>query len=204
MATGFSLIELLVSLAVLAIIMVIGIPALLNSLHHAKLEGIVRQAATLAQRARLEAIKRNRTTMLFADTAKQEISAFVDTNGNRVQDLGEDTLGLLPLPNLVELKGATRGGANDALAIEGFGGDLGPVFQPDGSVLAEGAIRLADERNNALEIRVVSQATGRMEVRKWLDDSMDVSSNPLRDSGPTGTGPGWYAKGEAGRGWVWN
>lgn len=204
---GFTVLELLVVLAILAIITSLSIPALLNTMRRSKIEGPVREVATLMRRARLEAIKRNRQTMVFADQAKEEITAFVDLDEDRVQDPGEDVLARITLPYPIELRGA--GSGTDLLAIDdfnipGFGPAPGPVFEPDGSVLAQGAIRIADDRNNALEIRVMSSATGRVEIRKWLDDTMDMASDPLANPGPTGTGADWYAKGDSGRGWVWN
>jgi len=201
---GFTLIELLVVLAILGIVSVLGIPALLNSLHRAKVEGAAQQVAAFAQRARLEAIKRNRQTMLRADTTSQELFAFVDANGNRVQDADEDLLGRFALPALVSFRGAPEGTSDDKAPVDGFGGNPGPVFEPNGSVLTEGAIRVGDERGNVLEVRVVSAASGRMEIRKWLSAEMVVSSDPLAGSTPADTDAGWFARGEERRGWVWN
>lgn len=200
---GFTILEALVVLVILAIIAALGVPALMTSLRQSKLEGIARQVASLTQRARLEAIKRNRQTMVTANTASGEIVVFVDANENRSFDASEEVVTRLGMPALVTLTGTTAGAAEDALPIEGFGGASGPVFLPNGAVEAQGAIRLADARDNVLEVRIVSEATGRVEVRKWLDSTMDLSATDLR-AGATGTPDGWYAKGDAGRGWVWN
>jgi|GEM_PF-6533157 len=187
----------------MALIAVLGVPALVTTMRRAKLEGVARQAAALTQRARLEAIKRNQQTMVVANVAAGEVIAFVDENDDRVLTAGEEILNRLPLPNLVTLTGTTGGAAEDALPVEGFGGDGGPVFLVNGSVSDQGAIRFADERNNVLEVRIVSEASGRVEIRKWLDSTMDMSSTDLL-AGPTGTPDGWYAKGDSDRGWVWN
>lgn len=191
-------------LAILGIVSVLGIPALLNSLHRAKVEGAAQQVSAFAQRARLEAIKRNRQTMLRADATSQELTAFVDANENRVRDADEELLGRFTLPALVSFRGAPAGNADDQTPVDGFGGNPGPVFEPNGSVLSEGAIRVGDERGNVLEVRVVSAASGRMEIRKWLDADMVVSSDPLAGSTPADTNAGWFARGEERRGWVWN
>lgn len=191
-------------LAVLAVVSVLGIPALLTSLHRAKVEGAAQQISAFGQRARLEAIKRNRQTMLRVDTASHELISFVDANENRVQDADEDLLGRFKLPALVEFRGAPAGTASDQLAVVGFSGNPGPVFEPNGSVLSEGAVRIGDDRGNVIEVRVVSAATGRMEMRKWLDANMVVSSDPLEGKTPADTSAGWYARGEERRGWVWN
>lgn len=201
---GFTLIELLVVLAILGLISVLGIPALLNSLHRAKVEGAAEQVSAFARRARLEAIKRNRQTMLRADTTSNELTAFVDVNQNRVRDTDEELLGRFTLPALVSFRGAPEGTSDDKAPVEGFGGNPGPVFEPNGSVLTEGAIRVGDERGNVLEVRVVSAASGRMEIRKWLSAQMVVSSDPLAGLAPADTDAGWFARGEERRGWVWN
>ena len=64
---GFTLIEMIVTLAVLAVLLVIGYPALLNSIHRGKVETTLRQAAMEARAARLEAIRRSTRTYLQAD-----------------------------------------------------------------------------------------------------------------------------------------
>lgn len=197
------MLELLVTVTVLGLIAILGIPNIRNAMRRARLEGVARETAALSQRARLEAIKQNRQTVVLADIPGNEIRAFVDTDEDRVQGAGEELLGRVPLPSRVEFRGAT-GSPPDSLAVEGFGGVGGPVFEPNGSVLSQGAIRFADNRNNVLEVRVMSEATGRVAIRKWLDATMDVAADAVATQGGTGEATGWYEKGDEGRAWVWN
>lgn len=61
------------------------------------------------------------------------------------------------------------------------------VFEATGSVSTTGAVRLADARENFLEVRVGPRATGRVQMRKWNDGAEE-----------------WRLQGGAGEAWQWN
>ncbi len=88
------------------------------------------------------------------------------------------------------------GPAGDPAIIDGFDGGA-PIatatFRPDGTVDNAGAIRLADGRDNFLEVRIAPQGTARIELRKWDD------SRP-----PNEQGSNWYARREGGQAWRWS
>ena len=73
-AAGFSLVELLVVLALIGILALIGMPWMLGTLHRAKLVATAREASTLMQGARLEAIKRSAPTMALKAPAASSSS----------------------------------------------------------------------------------------------------------------------------------
>ncbi|HUP41738.1 MAG TPA: prepilin-type N-terminal cleavage/methylation domain-containing protein, partial [Thermoanaerobaculia bacterium] len=81
-SAGFTLIELLVVLGILALVMVLGIPALQNLIIRSRSEGFAREASVLMQRTRLEAIKVNRPAVVHLDTVNRQIRAFVDVDGD--------------------------------------------------------------------------------------------------------------------------
>lgn len=199
---GFTLIEALVTLAILAIALVLGIPALANLISRSRLEGAARELAVMAQRARLEAVKRRVQTVVEVDPATGAVLAYADVDGASAGDppnlvfdpvageLSFDTdyrIGYLdPRPG-VELAAPTGGGpVLDGLTDAG-GGKRVIVFRPTGAAQAAGGIRFGDAAElNFLEVRLEPAGTGRVELRKWDRDTNE-----------------WYAHREGGRPWIW-
>ena len=198
---GFTLIEALVTLAILAIAFVLGIPALSNLISRSRLEGAARELAVLSQRARLEAIKRRVQTVVEVDPATGAVFAYADVDGVHDTDppdlvynpvagaLSYDTdyrIGQLEPRTGVEVAAPTGGGP----AIDGLtdaGGERVAVFQPTGAADAAGGFRLGDAAGlNFLEVRIEPAGTGRVELRKWDRDKDE-----------------WYAHREGGRPWTW-
>jgi prepilin-type N-terminal cleavage/methylation domain-containing protein len=208
---GFSLVELVVVLAFLGILAGLGLPALSSFIHRSKIEGLSTQSGMLIRQARMEAMKRGVRTVVRIDVATRELIAFADVQGALATDpsdgvfnpivglIHRDTdyeIGRFQLPSGVSFASPTDSGVD---SVDGFVNpgnpdppDLQAIFLTDGSVLDAGAFRLADERNNYLELRVSPQASGRVQVRKH-----DQLLPPNHD------GTHWYARGEGGSPWQW-
>lgn len=190
---GFTLVELLVVLAILATAMALGIPALQNFILRSKTEGFAREASTLMQRTRLEAIRMNRDGAVFLDHANRSLVAFVDADGNLKLDptpgapyrTTDYEIGRLVLPANLEFRDETGdvgqasvegvttidlGGANLAAAVFEPNGSLMEQMPGGGNVQDDFAFRVADARDNILEVRVFPLLTGKVEVRKWQLD----------------------------------
>lgn len=196
---GFSMIEVLVVLAIMAVIMLIAAPPLWTMMRQAKLRGVARETQGLMRLARLDAIRYSSqgvVRIVAGDPANGEppaVQAFSDRDGDLIWDEGEPMLGRCELPTSVSFRDPDGDEFEDS--VDGFRADPegGPnlaVFLRDGSVPEEddqgagtGAFRFADNYDNFLEVRVRSR-TGRIEVRKYSDD--------------------WFAEGEGSeRAWVW-
>lgn len=185
-AAGFTLIETLLVLVLLTLFLLLGIPALRETIQRARFVSFVETTSALMQRARFTAIKENQDAVVLADSTGSQIVAFVDVPQglnppNRALDAGERVLGRLLLPNRIELA------APGTEAVIDFSVTDGPIFRPDGSVEEQGGIRFSDDRGNFLELRVDPPATSRIEIRKW------------EEVGGTGA---WYPKGEGAK-WKW-
>lgn len=211
MRKGFTLLELLIVLAIFGIIASIGLPAIFNLIHRAKIEGITRETAVLMRKARLEAIKQGVQTVVDIDASTGEIRAFADVHGLAVTDppdgkykndssqpRGESdyiigTPYVLPNKVTFSFPGAdAEAKASTFVNMPDFP-DAIAIFQPNGSILNTGAIRFGDSRDNYLEVRVDPAATARIEIRKW---NAAVSANPLDNSQ-------WFAPGENDLPWIW-
>lgn len=186
---GFTLIEVLIAVLLVAILAIFGFPALQNMIVRSKIEGMARNTATLMQLARLDAIRRSTPAVVWFRINEEEIVAFSDTDGNGNFDPGERLLGRHFLPT-----GVSFSAPDGEAVVDGFVNDR-VIFFPNGSVDNQGAVRFGDVRDNYLETRVEPAATARVEIRKW-------------ETGGEGDSPGWYAAGEgAEKGttkWKWN
>lgn len=198
---GFTLTELLVIMALIAIVATLAGPNLLRLVQRSKLQGMVQQTAALVRLARAEAIRQNVPTVVRADLAGGFVVAFADVHGTNLTDppdrifnpiagqplrTTDYELGRYSLPARVLF----RAPAADPLPVDGFttvGVEQVAVFEPDGSIVRIGAFRLADAYDNFLEIRIEPQATGRVQIRKWSADDAD-----------------WFGRNEGGRPWQWN
>jgi prepilin-type N-terminal cleavage/methylation domain-containing protein len=185
---GFTLIEMIIMLAILGIVMGLGLPALWQFIHRAKIEGFARDIATAFQVARLESVKRSRPAVVRADTGSQQVIAFIDlpdVNGqfNSEYDAGEPELRFVQLPQGT-FAAPSGQGEIDGLPTEGTEGWA--VFNTDGSAQAAGGFRIGDARQNFLEVRIMLAGTGRVDILKWDPE-----------------GAQWLAPGEGGKPWKW-
>jgi len=191
-SAGFTLIELLVVLGVLGIAMVLGIPALQNFIIRSKTEGFAREASTLLQRTRLEAIKVNRDGVVHLDPANRRLVAFIDADREGTFNPDPDepfrttdyVIGQLLLPSNLEFEDQDGNSGRDSVVGDTevvVAGEPWPavIFRPNGSIADPGipdeeeeeepyfAFRVSDPRRNHLEVRISPQATGRVEIRKF-------------------------------------
>ena len=179
---GFTLVELVVIMAVVAIILSLGLPALQNMIHRSKIEGAARTIAAMMRTARFEAVKRSAQVTVRIDTSSNDAVSFIDTDGDFILDGGELRLGQLNLPGGVTFSGPAAQPFVDGLDTMGTAGWAS--FIADGSVPTSGAFRLADARGNFVEVRVEPAASARVQIRKW-------------------DGSDWLFQGEGGSGWEW-
>jgi prepilin-type N-terminal cleavage/methylation domain-containing protein len=145
---GFSLTELVVTLAVALILMAIGLPAFLRAYHSYLLTNSASQMADILRLSRYEAIRLNR----HVDCKIQQTYAgdptltlvFADSNQNGVQETGEKMILLGPSGNLVDPGSVPGTGTMLSQAVSGVT-PLAP--SPSGSVItfdARGAVTPAN------------------------------------------------------------
>lgn len=187
---GFTLVELMIALAIALALLAVTVPALQNLFSRQRLEGYARSVATLAQRARHEALVRGVPVVVAVEDG--DVFAFADINGATLTDPPDGLynpdgsapyratdyeIGRHPVPRNVTLEG-----------VDGFtlvGGDRRAVFRVDGTIADTGGFRVNDVRGNRLDIRIAPRATGRVALYKW-------------------DGSAWRANGEGGHSWTWN
>jgi prepilin-type N-terminal cleavage/methylation domain-containing protein len=199
---GFTMIELLISLVIMAVLMLIAVGPLQTFIRRGKIEGITRETATLMQRARFEAIKHSVPARVVADETKHQVFAYADLNNNAQFDAGVDReLARFTLPRGVAFRAHGGVDDDDEATWNMLGTDPAKYaeFKLDGSVTLAGAedqlpaLRFADQRDNFMEVNVATAATARIEVRKW-DDGAPADK----------WGNKYVVQGQNGRAWEWN
>ncbi len=204
--SGFTLIEMLVVLALMAALMFFSIPAILPVIHQSKLTGIANEVKSLMFLARLNAIKNSaqavvRIVPADATNPIPQVQAFSDRNSDGQLSAGEPILASFYLPKGVTFT-APPADVTDAASVLALSVDPGgaalphiAIFRSDGSlpdnctingaIGCAGAFRLADQNGNYLEVLIPSATTPIPKLLKW-------------------DGSNWRAKGDNKETWQWN
>jgi prepilin-type N-terminal cleavage/methylation domain-containing protein len=199
-APGFTVVEMIVAVAILGALAAFGMPIVMRTLHTAKMSTVGYDCNVLVRRAKSEAIKKNSPVVVRYDSALEVLTAFVDVHGATVADPPDYAFvpdaGVAPTATDHEVSqcalpsAVTWGGPSDDPAISvGFttvGTENVAILEPDGTVQDIGTFRFGDSRGNYLAIQIAPAATARVTLLKW--DEEDAK---------------WREQGEEGKRWVW-
>lgn len=200
---GFSIVEMLLVIAIVGILAAMGIPWIINVVQKTKMEGLLSKTGFLFHLAKSESIKQNFNTVVRFDLANRQVVSFADVNGpllgtpsdgvfNPIAGEPDRTtdyqLAVFDLPNSINFSAPGAQELIDSFTTVDNGGtdEQVAIFLPDGSIVDVGAVRLNDPRGNFFEIRVAPQGTARVQTRKWDDVETE-----------------WFEQGEEDRVWQW-
>jgi prepilin-type N-terminal cleavage/methylation domain-containing protein len=184
---GFTLVELLVTLAIFAVLALFSYPALLSILEHQKMVSTLHEAASTMRQARLTAVRRGIDVKVTARYSDRTLVAYRDLNDDNVVDPTDETIATTVLPKNVYFWGpeetAPGGTSASTFAAQTV------KFASQGSASGSGSFRLRGQNPDYFEVRVEPAATGRVIIRKWGGGSFTTD---------------WWQNGEGGHNWVWN
>jgi type IV fimbrial biogenesis protein FimT len=153
--SGFTLMELMVTIAIVAIISAIAIPNFIAWIPKFKLGGASRDVLAILQGTRIRAVKDNTNYVLMFDTGNESYTAFLDDGagtpddtpadgipdgrGNGVLDGAETVIAQKTLANGIDISATT------------LPGDL-VMFNTQGIASTAGTITLTDNKGNVRQI----------------------------------------------------
>lgn len=176
---GFTLIEMLVVVAILFIAVMLAAPYLSKQMQRSKLVGVANQTAGLMRLARMEAIKRSQCAVVKLNPGGGAVEAYSGTISDVTPfcDAGP-LLGTVVLPKSVSF---------GAVPIEGFTEPAPNVasFKSDGSIWANGAFRFEVPElgggGHCMQVAVDPAATARVQIEKWdiATGTWHANGNPM-------------------------
>lgn len=167
-ARGFTLLELIVVLAIIMIAVLIGFPALQNMLARAKTESALRECGMEFRAARLDSIKQSANVYVQADFANERVAVYRETSDDGFTPATDAFVREFKLPKGFYFWGPPDGAAEGPNATD----NLPPAthaftFLSSGAANDIGGVRFSDGRGNFFEVHVEPKATARVTLRKW-------------------------------------
>lgn len=139
-ASGFTLMELMVTIAIIAILSAIAIPNIIAWVPKFKIGGAARDVLAILQKTRVQAVKENTNFVLMFDTGNARYTAFRDdgagtpaNSGNGVLDGGEAVIVQNTLANGVDISATTLPGDLVAFDTQGIASTAGTITLTDNS-----------------------------------------------------------------------
>ena len=177
-SSGFTLLELLISIAILSILFSVGVPSLHGVITSNRLTSNINQIISLLSYSRTEAIKRGQRVTLCQTTDQLKCSKtgtwntgwmlFVDQNNNKTVDNGDTLLSINRMvPKDVQV------------TFNGSGGRDGYViYKPDGSAFPNGSFTICNPKYPNFSKSLIMQHNGRLRLSNKTSTGKAIKCTP--------------------------
>lgn len=156
---GFTLLEMMIALAVLAILATVGIPSFSAARASSRLTAVANEFVATVQLARSEAIKRNRVVKLCVSTDGETCAASVNWNNGWVVQTVPDSVG--EAARII----AAHQGAGSGVTMKGQNSVQSVLFSPTGLGATPAVLTVCSTAfvvSQAREIRVTASGGARV------------------------------------------
>ena len=166
---GFSLMELMTVIAVLAILSAIAIPGFIGWRNNAQLGRAARDVYSSFQKAKLESVRRNENCGIEFRAVQNDYFIYMDSNANFVFDAGEDVIQTVNWSQYPGVRLDLTQGGGDGLTFANP--DFGIFFASDGlprnsfGGLGSGTVFLANQ-GNARQDSVTISTAGNIQINQ--------------------------------------
>jgi len=154
--SGFSIVELVTVIGILAILCAIAIPSYLSWRDNTQLTSAAQDLYSIFQKAKIEAARRNVIVVItFADNVG---TVYVDSNGNFTPDGGENVISSINLSDYPGINLDTSEGGGDGITFANPDDSI--AFAPNGfpvdntGSLASGTLFLTNRKSRKASIRI--------------------------------------------------
>lgn len=154
--SGFSLMEVMTVMGILAILGAIAIPGYLSWRDNAQLTSAAQDVYSIFQKAKIEAARRN--VIVAITFATNVATAYVDSNGNFAQDGGENVINSINLSQYPGINLDTSEGGGDGITFANPDDTI--AFAPNGfpldntGSLTSGTVFLINRKSVKASIRI--------------------------------------------------
>jgi len=154
---GFSLIELMVIIAILGIMSTIAIPNIISYRNNARLRGAASEMLSVFRKAQVAAVKRNYNTGMVFDASTGTTTVFLDNGAgalanNFTQDAGEPTLDVYTVPADCSISGITFASNTTGFVPRGLPLKIGTIVISSASAKAQYRVRVSLAGHTKLEV----------------------------------------------------
>jgi prepilin-type N-terminal cleavage/methylation domain-containing protein len=161
---GFTLVELIIAIAIVSVVIVIAVPNIVVWRQNAEIRGAARDVYSYFQKAKIEAIKRK--TFCTITFSPDGFMIYADSNKNLVQDVGEEVITSISLSDYGDVSLDTSEGNGDGLTFSNP--NNGIAFSSSGiprssGGFGSGSVYMKHENNKTARVVVSSSGNIRIE-----------------------------------------